>query len=116
MNQPTVTTVVVTIASGASLSDAAFTGGLPVCGVQMPAGWDAADLTFQAAADDAANVANVYDKDGAELTSKAAASQFVTLDPSLLAGARYVKVRSGAAASAVTQTANRKITLSIRTV
>ena len=116
MNQPSVTSVVATIATGAALSDTIFTGGLPICGIAMPAAWDAADLTFKASCDVAANVANVYDKDGLELDFKTAAGNFITCDPSYFAGVRYIKVRSGTNASAVNQSATRSITLAIRTV
>ncbi len=116
MNQPTVTSVVATIGSGAALSDTIFTGGLPICGIQMPAAWDSADLTFQASCDVAANVANVLDKDGLELDFKAAASQFVTFDPAFFAGVRFIKLRSGTSASPTNQSATRSIVLAIRTV
>ena len=116
MNQPSVTSVTATIASGGSSSDNIFTGGLPICGIIMPAAWDAADLTFQASCDVAANVANVYDKDGLELDIKTAAGSFITIDPSYFAGVRFIKVRSGTSVTPVNQSATRSIVLAIRTV
>ncbi len=115
MNQQ-LTVVVSTIAAGESLSDTIFTGGLPVCAIQMPAGWDAAALTFQAAGDLAASVANVYDKEGTELSATVAASRFIQLDPALLAGAKYLKIRSGTAGTAVNQTAERKLVVVLRVI
>jgi hypothetical protein len=116
VNQPSVTSVVATIATGAALSDTIFTGGLPICAIYMPAGWDAADLTFQASCDVAANAGNVYDKDGLELNFKVAAGNFITFDPSYFAGVRYIKARSGTSITPVNQTATRSIVLAIRTV
>ncbi len=113
---PSVTTVTATIASGASLSDAIPTGGLPLCGIQMPAGWDAAVITFQAAADLAGNVANLFDYTGTEMQTSAAASEFIYLDPSIFAGAKYVKIRSGTSGAPVNQSATRSITLALRSM
>jgi hypothetical protein len=116
MSLPPIAYVTATIANNASLSNAVPTGGQPIVGIQMPAAWTTADLTFQAACDAAANVANVYDSEAAELTVQADASEFVIVDPTYFAGAAFVKVRSGTAASAVNQGAERKITLALRTV
>lgn len=114
MSEETVSVVVATIAAGESLSDAVYTGGLVPCSLEMPAAWDTADITFQAASDDEASVADVYENDGTELTIKAAASQFISLDPTKLLGARYIKIRSGISASAVNQTLESKIKLAIK--
>ena len=83
----------------------------------MPAGWDTGALTFQAAGDGvAASVANMYDSDGNEINVAASAGIFIALSPAAFAGVRHLKIRSGTAASAVTQSAERKITLLVRTV
>jgi len=108
--------MVATIASGGSLSAVIDTGGLPICGIQMSAGWDAAAMTFQAAADLPANVASLYDSSGIEVNVTVAASTFIYIDPSIFAGVRYLKVRSGTAGTPVTQSATRAIVLALRTV
>jgi hypothetical protein len=116
MNQPTVTSLVVNIAPAGNLSATGFTGGLPLCGIQMPNAWDAADITFQASCDLIDRVENVYDKDGIELQFKAAAGQFITFDPAYFSGVRYLAIRSGTSSTPVTQSAARAIILALRTI
>jgi hypothetical protein len=106
----------VTIASGASLSGAArLPNGHCLVGIVMPAAWTAANLTFQASEDGAA-YANLYDKNGTEITVTAAASRYIELSPSDWCAVPFLKVRSGTAASAVNQAAARTITLVTRPV
>lgn len=105
-----------TIANGASLSDVVElpdVAGFYVMGIQMPAAWTAASLTFQGSADGGA-YGDVYDVDGTEVTVTTAAGRYITLDPATLAGLTFLKVRSGTAAAAVAQGAERKITLLLR--
>lgn len=98
-----------TIANGASLSDAVdLTAGLLVA-VQMPAAWTAAVLTFQAS-HDGVTFADVYDSAGAERSVAAAAGRHITLDSASF-GIRFVKIRSGTAAAAVAQGAERQLRL-----
>lgn len=105
--------VACTIAINASLSAEIDLGTSKVlCGIIMPAAWDAAGLTFQAAAASGGTFANLYDQYGTEKAMVAAASRYIPLDdPGFWLGVRYLKVRSGTAASAVNQTAARTITL-----
>jgi len=111
------TTKTATIAQGASLSDAVDTGGLTILSILMPATWDAAVLTFQGSLD-GVTYGNVYDESGNEYTVQAAASRAIGIDAaSPLLGFRYIKVRSGTAASAVNQTTGdgpRAISLAVR--
>lgn len=109
-------TVTATIANGASLSGAVDLGGYRVAALDMPAGWTAAALTFQASNTDG-SYGDLYDEAGAEVTvpsAAVAASRRIvpgsTLALHLLAH-RYLKVRSGTAAAAVAQAAERAITL-----
>ena len=58
----------------------------------------------------------MYDTAAAEVTVTAAVSTFIVLDPSTYAGVKYLKIRSGTSGTPVTQSAERKITLLVRTV
>ena len=111
---PNLTVMSVTIANGASLSNTIDTLGFPLVGILMPAAWTAADITLKAAPDAAANVASVYDEAGTEINLKGAASQLIAIPLTKLTGLRYVQVRSGTAALAVNQAANRVLGLVVR--
>jgi alkyl hydroperoxide reductase subunit AhpF len=104
-------TVTATIANGQSLSGEADLGeGRVLVGIIMPAAWTAAVLTFQAGAATGV-VANVY-QFGGEVSYTVDASRYIALqDVMHFYGARYVHVRSGTAAAAVAQGAERVITL-----
>jgi hypothetical protein len=103
--------VEVTIASGASLSGSADLKGLIPVGLDMPAAWTAAGLSFQGS-DDNSTFHNIYNKDG-EVSFSAAvadADRRVVIAVDLLIGCgRYIKVRSGVAATPVNQGADRVI-------
>lgn len=103
-----------TIAGGASLSGEVDLGAKTLVGIAMPAAWDAADLTFQVSVDGTTWLD--VQSTSAELDYKAAAGQYISVDPSLWRGANMLKVRSGTKAAAVNQTAQRVITLVIRPV
>jgi hypothetical protein len=79
----------------------------------MPAAWTAADITFQASFDNSTYY-NVHDESGNEYTLTVAVDRYVTLDPVDLAGASYIKVRSGTAAAATNQGAARTIFVVVR--
>ncbi len=100
----TLSTVDVTIAHDGSLSGAsADLGSAGIARIIMPATWDAAVLTFQVSQDNS-TWNNLYDANGTEYTVQAAASRSIILPPADFVGIRYIKVRSGTAGSAVTQT------------
>lgn len=106
-------TVTATIAISGSLSAEADIGdGKVLCGIIMPAVWTAASLTFQAASSTGGTFCNLYDAYGTEKSLTVDASRYIPLDdPAFWLGVRYLKVRSGTAASAVSQAAERVITL-----
>ncbi len=104
-----VETTTVTIANGASLSGAVDLGGRKLVGIIMPDTWTAAALTFQASPD-GTNFFNVYD-DPTERRLTVAASYYSALNISDWVGFRWLKIRSGTAASAVNQAAERTLTL-----
>lgn len=100
----------VTIANGQSLSAAVDLEGRKIAGVFMPAAWTAANLTFQASDAAAGTYADVYDTAGTEISVTAAVSRAL-MDPSKLAGIRFLKIRSGTSAVPVNQLADRILIL-----
>lgn len=104
----------VTIASGASLSDAIDVRGVRAPAViEMPASWTAAALTFQTSYD------GVTFKDYYSLVSEvsatsAAASRSIFLPINEFAGIRFLKIRSGTSAAPVNQAAERVLKLITR--
>ena len=101
-----------TILNGASLSgalDLTISGGPPV-GIQMPAAWTAANLTFQVSFD-GTTYQDFYDSAGTEIAVTAAAARFIALDPTNYFGVRFVKIRSGTSGVPVNQLADRAIIL-----
>lgn len=105
-----ITTPAVTIASGQSLSGAAYIGAGQLVAIQMPNTWDAADLTFQGSTD-GTNFFNLFDGGGNEIDFQAAASEQITVDN--FRGAVWIKVRSGTSGTPVNQSAARVLTLQI---
>lgn len=106
---------VATIANGQSLSDAIDLGGLRLVSIVMPSAWTAANLTFQVS-HDGTTYNNLYDAGGSEVTTTAAASRYIYLDPAFWSGIRFLKVRSGTSGAAVAQGAERLVTLVCRIV
>ena len=112
------------VCSAAIAADTYLTAAIDLEGeiltaVQIPAAWTAAGLTFQAS-HDGTTFANVYDSAGNELALTSAAivaSRFVVFAEAvkeLFTGIRRVKIRSGTAATPVTQTALRTLQLITR--
>jgi hypothetical protein len=82
-----------------------------MAGIEMPAAWTAAALTFKAS-DDGVDFYDVYDDAGTELSVTVAASRFVLFtSPVKLLAARYLQVRSGTTGTPVNQGAERTIKL-----
>lgn len=99
-----------TIASGASLSDAIDISEAVLVGIKLPSTWTAANLTIQAADEDAESTFNnVYDQTGTEVTITASASRHVILEPAKFAGMKQIKLRSGTSGTPVNQAAGRTI-------
>ena len=104
----------ITIASGTSLSGASALSRYGVARIYVPSGWTAANLTFQVSEDNV-SYANLFDSAGNEVTVTAAASQAITLDPTIFGlGFQYLKIRSGTSASTVSQGGDRVLTLAVR--
>jgi hypothetical protein len=103
----------VTIGNGTSLSPAVPLGDWTLCGIAMPAGWDAASLTFQVSVDGGTTWLEMIDGASA-LSLTAAAGQYLAFEPFKWLGANMLRVRSGTSGSAVNQTADRVLTLITR--
>lgn len=108
----------VTIPSGTALSGTAniaalYQGGgvQKLMAIAMPAGWDAASLTFQVSVDGGTTWLNAYDSSGTEIAATAAASHYIYLPPAAFAAAGVLRVRSGTGSVPVNQTADRVLTL-----
>lgn len=112
---PRVDWTTATIANGQSLSGAVDLGGRVVAGIVMPDTWTAAGLTLQASVD-GVTYADVYDSGGDEVEIAADAAVFIALDPSLFAGMRFLKIRSGTSGTPVNQGGARILTLSLREI
>lgn len=97
------------IDSGENLSRALDVGDGKFHGISIPAGWaaGATTITFQVS-HDGVTWQNLYNDTGTEVSATAAASRNVSLSSIALdlAPWRFIKVRSGTSASAVTQEGN----------
>jgi hypothetical protein len=96
----------VTILINTSLSAAVHIRGGLLTVIEMPAAWDAANLTFQTSGD-GSTYENVYDESGTEVTVTASTARRIRLDAAQWAGIEYLKIRSGTAGAAVNQSAER---------
>lgn len=106
-----------TIASGQSISAGIALGEKTLVGIAMPAGWDAASLTFQVSADDGVTWRELRSTSGAVAYTTAAAGHvaFNADEQATWRGVNRLKVRSGTSGSPVNQTADRIITLVLKT-
>lgn len=105
-------TATATIASGESLSGPVCLGAKLLCAIQMPAAWDAADLTFQISDDGGSSWTELLDAVGtAIIVSGPAAGERLEIDASDFKSAIWLKVRSGTSALPVGQTADRALQL-----
>ena len=104
-----------TILNGASQSDVIDLKGYQLVGLNMPAAWTAAAITYLASPTLDGTYLPVYES-GIEVTDPAAASQYVAIGANAvaLASIRFLKLRSGNLALPVAQGADRTITLSLK--
>lgn len=102
-----------TIANGAALSSAIALGGRTYFAFSMPAAWTTAAITFLASSEEGGTYLPVYKEDGTELSissSNAAVDRAISFGAttlSYLAPFKYIKLRSGVAATPVNQGAAR---------
>lgn len=103
------------IASGTALSQ-----GLPFDNYQpvalvLPSAWTAALVTFQTSVD-GVTWKNLYNDNGDEVAIQADVDRHVVLSLPDLLGIRYLRMRSGTAATPVSQGQARVLTLTVRHV
>ena len=105
----------VTIASGQAFSTEFPVGGRHIVGIQMPAGWDAAGITFQAlvrttAAPEVITWGSVQDEAGVEsVIVTPIADEYVAITSTKLVGLGRARLRSGTSGTPVNQTATRTV-------
>src|SRR5690242_18069352 len=94
--------VPVTIANSTSLSPAVNVqstqvsdAGRTLVGIQMPASWTSAAITFQCSTDGGTTFQDVYDSAGAEVSITAVQGHYVNLTQGNFAAFDVIKVRSG---------------------
>jgi hypothetical protein len=106
----------ITILSGASLSNAALIGDHVFVGLQMPAAWTAASMTFQVSDDDGVTWHNLYDDGGNEVTINPTtpAGLRLAITPDAFGGVTFLKIRSGTSGAPVVQGADRALTVITR--
>ena len=109
----TTRTMTATIASGTSLSSAVSVRGCSIAALIIPASWTAAVITFQVSMD-GVTYYNYYNSSGSEPSITVASSTAVQIDPALLWVFPYIIVRSGTAATPVTQSGAKVVTLVCR--
>lgn len=105
------------IALGASLSGEIDLGGAALVGIILPDVWTAANLTFQVSSATGGMFKNLRDSNNVEVQAIVgtvdASNGAIAFD--VIAGAlapwRFVKIRSGTAAAAIAQAAERTITI-----
>ena len=103
--------VVFTIDAQGTVSDEIDLRGFDVMRINMPAAWDAADMTFQVHDGDAV-WRNLYWDWGAEMVIAVAAGLSVELSVfNLLKHLLFLRIRSGTAVTPVAQNAERLITV-----
>lgn len=105
---------VFSIANGASLSGAKLVNA-PIVGIRTPASLEGAVLTFQECESVGGTYSDVYDAAGAEVSVVAGSSRYIALLPQdfLWATGKYLKVRTGTAAAATTQTGANSVTVDL---
>ena len=99
------------------LSAAVALGGAEIVGIEAPATWETAALTFAASITLSGTYVPLYDSDGGELSIAIAAIRMIGLtaeEASILQGLPFIKLRSGTLATPVDQTAEKTLSLIVR--
>lgn len=116
VNSPGPSFLPAAISAGASLSGIVNLGCLTLHGVIVPAGWAAADLTFQASNDGGVTWFEVYTATNQEVDYPNTPGTWIVIDPALWRGINCLRVRSGTKASPVAQTAAQVLVLVLQPV
>lgn len=105
------------IAAGTALSNGAAIGDHVLVGIQMPAAWTAAAMTFQVSDDAGVTWVNLSDDTGAEVKLAAnptAGARIAILNLSPFVSVTFIKIRSGTGAAPVNQAADAVVGLVTR--
>ena len=89
---------IATIANGETESDSIRSGSYILLGIYVPAGFNGTAISFKASFDDE-TYQDIHDVSGL-LALPVTADTYLSIDPQLLAGCRYLKIVSNAAESA----------------
>lgn len=110
------TTITLTIANGAALTEAFEFGGATMFCIHMPAAWTTADIGFQVSSEFGGTYLPLYDESGAVVeVSGPAASRAYAVTNSKVASARFIKLWSQSAGVGTNQAAERVLTVDIKT-
>ena len=90
----------VTIANGAQLSGAVNLRGQAVHGLYTPAAFTGTALTFEACDTEGGTYVPVHTAAGAAYSVTVAAGRFTVVDPAVIRGLQFLKVKSGSAEGA----------------
>lgn len=102
------------ILNGASQSGIVDCSWGMIAAIHIPDSWTAANITFLVAESADGDFSAAYDSDGNELTvTVGGADRTILIAPQAFAGARFLKLRSGTAAAAVNQGADRTLILTM---
>jgi hypothetical protein len=105
----------VTISTGSSLSPGVDLDGLTLVAIVMPSTWDGTTITFQVSPN-GTDWYNLHDAAGSEVALTVGPSRYIQLDWQRFLGIRYLRIRSGTAATPVNQTATRTLHLVTRSI
>lgn len=94
------------IKANASLSDPVAVGADKIVNIVLPAVMQGSTISFQASPDLQGTYQNVYTSGGSELSIPVTQNTYIVDIPELV-GVKYIKVRTGTAAAAVVQNADR---------
>ena len=114
-NYPLPITQTVSIASGTSLSNGfALNSAFPVA-LNVPAVWTTANITFQGSLDGGVTYGNARTSGGSEVTiNVSTAGDIYSLNPLDFAAFTHLKIRSGIAATPISQVSAASLVLSTR--
>ncbi|MDR3564784.1 MAG: hypothetical protein P4N59_25595 [Negativicutes bacterium] len=106
----------IVIPSGQALSPGINIEGYELLAIQMPAAWDAANISFRAASTISGVYQDLYNDGGNEVAVAAAANRCIAVAAAAmsLAPLQFIQIRSGSAGTPVNQTASRTLTLILK--
>ena len=109
-----VSTITLTIANGAALSDAFELGGATLLTLHMPSAWTAADIGFQVSSTFGGTYQPLRDETGnlVQVSGPAASNSYIL--PAELSAALFLKLWSQSSGTGTNQGAERTITVDIK--